>query len=491
MTWILDHWLVLFFFALYGALLVHHARMGKRRTRGLADYVVGGRSIGGITVGLSFFATYSSTNSFVGFAGQAYSYGLPWLLIAPFAVVFTVVAWTFIAPRMREFTASLNSVTIPDFIGFRFGSNPARVFAAFIVLFASFLYMTAVFKGLGNLLEAFLGIPYTTAIIIVFFIAVAYTVVGGLHSVIRTDAILAVVMFLAAVILFSGTVRAAGGLGSFFAVRSDPAGAALFSWNAAMPFGMLLGIIVAGTFKLVVEPRQLSRFFALEDQRAVRRGTWVSTAAFLVVYSLLVPIGIYARNLFPTGVTDTDTIIPSLLAGGVVFPPLASAFLLVALMAAAMTSLDSVLLVMASTCQRDIIGLWRRRHVTETTAVRHTRLYVALFALVTALIALNPPGGIVSLTAFSGSLYAVCFFPAIAFGLHWSRGNGSAVLTSFVVGLTILVSLTLWPLGFPIHPMFPAIAMSTITYFVISLYARPHEAPEVQRLFAPEAATVD
>ena len=111
--------------------------------------------------------------------------------------------------------------------------------------------------------------------------------------------------------------------------------------------------------------------------------------------------------------------------------------------------------------------------------------------MITALIALNPPGGIVSLTAFSGSLYAACFFPAIAFGLHWSRGNGNAVLASFVVGLTILVTLTLWPLGFPIHPMFPAVALSTITYFVISLYVRPHEAPEVQRLFAPEAATVD
>ena len=490
MTWILDNWLIFFFLALYGAMLVHHARMGKRRTQGMADYVVGGRSIGGITVGLSFFATYSSTNSFVGFAGQAYSYGLPWLLIAPFAVVFTVVAWTFIAPRMREFTASLNSVTIPDFIGFRFGSTPARVFAAVIVLFASFLYMTAIFKGLGNLLEAFLGVPYTTAIFIVFVIAVAYTVVGGLHSVIRTDAILAVVMFLAAVILFTGIVKAAGGLGSFSDVRSGPEGTAIFSWNAAMPFGVLLGIIVAGTFKLVVEPRQLSRFFALEDQRAVRRGTWVSTAAFLVVYSLLVPIGIYARNIFPTGITDTDTIIPSLLSGGAVFAPLPSAFLAVALLAAAMTSLDSVLLVMASTCQRDIVGLWRRQ-VTETTALSHTRAYVALFALITALIALNPPGGIVSLTAFSGSLYAACFFPAIAFGLHWSRGNGNAVLASFVVGLTILGTLTLRPLSIPLHPMFPAVALSIITYVVMSLYGRPHEAPEVQRLFAQKAATVD
>jgi SSS family transporter len=487
MSWILDHWLVVFFLALYATLLIHHAWAGKRRTRGMADYIVGGRSIGGITVGLSFFATYSSTNSFVGFSGQAYSYGLPWLLIGPAAMLFALIAWTCIAPRLRDLTASLDSVTIPDFIGFRFGSTPARAMAAAIVLFASFLYMTAIFKGLGNLFEAFLDVPYKTAIAIVFFIVVIYTAVGGFHSVIRTDAVLAGVMVLAAVILFTGAVRAAGGLGSFAAVKDLPEGARLFSWSAAMPFGVLLGIIVAGTFKLVVEPRQLSRFYALPNQRAVRRGTVVSTLAFLVVYSLLVPIGIYARNIMPSGVTDTDTIVPSLLSGGAVFNPLASAFLLVALMAAAMTSLDSVLLVMASTCQRDIVGLWRKQ-ITDRSAVHETRGYVAVFALITALIALNPPGGIVTLTAFSGSLYAACFFPAIALGLHWRRGNGNAVITSFVVGLAIL---SFWPDGSSIHPMFPAVALSMLSYVGVALYGKPVGAPEIGRFFAARAQATD
>jgi SSS family transporter len=487
MSWILDHWLVVFFLLLYAGLLVHHALAGKRRTRGMADYIVGGRSIGGITVGLSFFATYSSTNSFVGFSGQAYSYGVAWLLIGPAAMVFALVAWTCIAPRLRDFTASLDSVTIPDFIGFRFESAPARIMAAFIVLFASFLYMTAIFKGLGNLVEAFLEVPYKTAIVIVFFIVVTYTVIGGFHSVVRTDAVLAIVMLLAATLLFTGAVRASGGLMSFAAVKDLPEGAALFSWNVAMPFGVLLGIIVAGTFKLVVEPRQLSRFYALPDQRAVRRGTIVSTLAFFIVYSLLVPIGIYARNIIPSGVADTDTIVPTLLTGGAVYNPVASAFLLVALMAAAMTSLDSVLLVMASTCQRDIVGLLRRQMATHN-AVLHTRGYVALFALITALIALNPPGGIVTLTAFSGSLYAACFFPAIALGLHWRRGNGKAVITSFVVGLAILA---LWPSGSRIHAMFPAVALSMLSYVAIALYARPVASPEVERLFAARAPAAD
>lgn len=359
MTWVREHWLVLLLLAAYTGLLAQHAVAGRRRTRGMVDYYVGGRAMGGVALGLSFFATYSSTNSFVGFSGQAYSYGVGWLLLAPSAVLFSVIAWTWVAPRLRVFTASLDSVTIPDFIGFRFGSAAARVAAALIVLFASFLYMTAVFKGIGNLLEVFLDIPYEAAIVLVFVIVMLYTAVGGFISVVRTDAVQGIVMIVAALFLFAGTVAAAGGLGSVSVLRAGPDTAALFRWDTAMPFPVLIGLIVAGTMKFVVEPRQLSRFYALEHASAARRGMWVSTLAFLFVYSLLLPIGLYARNILPGGIEETDLVVPTLLTGGV-FHPAVSAFLLVAMVAAAMSSLDSVLLVMASTCERDVVGLWRR-----------------------------------------------------------------------------------------------------------------------------------
>ena len=90
--------------------------------------------MGGVALGFSFFATYSSTNSFVGFAGRGYSYGAPWLLLTPFLVFFSLLAWTLIAPRLRTFAASLNSLTIPDFFGSRYASNGARLGAALIVL---------------------------------------------------------------------------------------------------------------------------------------------------------------------------------------------------------------------------------------------------------------------------------------------------------------------------------------------------------------------
>jgi SSS family transporter len=482
MNWISTHWLVLLFLAAFIGMIAHHAWIGKRRTHGLVDYYVGGRSMGGVAIGLSFFATYSSTNSFVGFSGQAYSYGMPWLLLAPSAVVFSLIAWLWIAPRLREFTASWNSVTIPDFIGFRFGSVGARFLAAVIILFASLLYMTAIFKGIGTLLEVFLDLPYTIAIVLVFFVVVVYTAVGGFISVVRTDVVQGILMIFAAILLFEGTIRAAGGLGSLDLLRDQPETSGLFNWNAAMPFPVLLGIIVAGTMKFMVEPRQLSRFYALEDHKATRRGMWVSTLAFLFVYSLLVPIGIYSRNIFPEGITDTDRIVPALLNEGNIFPPVVGAFLLVAMVAAAMSSLDSVLLVTASTCERDIVNLWRKK-VSESDSLRATRLYVVLFAFITAVVALNPPGGIVALTALSGSLYAACFFPAIVLGLHWSRGNGTAVISSFLSGIGTLLLWDYLPLAASIHEVFPALFLSLLCYVVVSIYSRAHEAPEVQSFF--------
>ncbi|MFQ6045333.1 MAG: sodium:solute symporter, partial [Gemmatimonadales bacterium] len=389
MSRLADNWLILLLLAGYVALMAWHAVVGKRRTRGLTDYYVGGRAMGGIALGLSFFATYSSTNSFVGFAGQAYSYGIAWLLLIPAIVSFCVLAWVWIAPRLRAVTESLDSVTIPDFMGFRFGSDVARFTAALIVVFASLLYMTAVFKGAGTLLQAVLGISYVWAIVLVLVIVMAYTAAGGFISVVKTDVVQGVIMILAALFLFTGTVSASGGLGSFLTVRKSLEGARLFEWDAAMPLPVLLGIVVAGTFKLVVEPRQLSRFYALKDKRAVRAGMWTSTAAFLVVYLMLVPIGIYARNLYPSGITDTDRVIPEMLSGGAVFHPAVASFLVLAMIAAAMSSLDSVLLVLASTCERDIVSLIRPPQ-SEARALLATRVYVALFAVATAVIALEP-----------------------------------------------------------------------------------------------------
>ncbi len=519
------YWIAYALLAAYALLLAHHAWAGNRRTRGVADYFVGGRSMGPVAIGLSFFATYSSTNSFVGFSGQAYDWGVTWFVLVPFVVGMSLLAWIAVAPRLRTFTESLGSLTIPDFIGFRFGSEAARFAAALIVLLASFFYMTGVFKGIGNLLEVFLEIPYRSAIAVVFVVVMIYTIAGGFISVVKTDALQGVVMMVAAALLFWGTVGAAGGLGSWREVGAGDATEPLLRWGGSVPFSLVLGVVFATTVKFAVEPRQLSRFYALESRAAARRGAWVSTLAFVAVYALLVPVGLYARNIIPGGVPDTDLVVPRLLAADGVFSAGAGAFLLVAMVAAAMSSLDSVLLVMASTMERDVaatvrhavarrrtkdaaIGAADTRHEaaarcdpkdaarpggaparaddpggrTDRSMLLRTRIWVALFALVTALIALDPPGGVVTLTSFSGAVFGACFAPPLVLGLYWRRGNGAATMASFATGLAVL---TLWPES-RVHEVFPAVALSFMAYAATAKATRPGASAEVGRLFRAE-----
>ncbi|MEE2669724.1 MAG: hypothetical protein VYD78_06955 [Gemmatimonadota bacterium] len=477
-----EFWIVHLLLAAYTALMAYHAYAGNRETKGIADYYIGGRGMGGVVLGLSFFATYSSTNSFVGFSGQSFSWGAPWLLLVPFVVGFSFFAWTVVAPRLRVFTRSLDALTVPDFIGFRFESTVARVFGAVIVVFASIFYMTAVFKGIGNLLETFMYIPYKLAIGIIFLIVMAYTAVGGFISVAKTDVVQGIVMSIAAVLLFTGTVTAAGGLGALTQIRETTETAHLFTWGGGVAVPMLLGVLVSSTIKFAVEPRQLSRFYALEGAEATRTGTLVSTLAFMAVYSLLVPVGLYARRVIPGGITDTDLVVPTLLATDGVFSPFASAFLLVAMVAAAMSSLDSVLLVTASTAERDIMGILRPGR-SDTTAVRATRVYVGIFALITAAVSLNPPGSIVTLTALSGSLYGACFFPAIVMGLYWRRGNGVAVVGSYVAGLAGLFLWRYTPWAEALHQVFPALILSMSTYFLVSIGGPRVQTKRVSELF--------
>ena len=477
-----EFWIVHLLLGLYTALLAYHAYVGHKGTKGITDYYVGGRGMGGLALGLSFFATYSSTNSFVGFSGQAYAWGTPWFLLIPFIVGFSFFAWAVVAPRLRVFTRSLDSLTVPDFIGFRFESTAARVLAAVIVLFASLIYMTAVFKGIGNLLETFMDIPYKMAIGIIFVVVMLYTAVGGFISVVKTDAVQGIVMAIAAFLLFFGTVSAAGGLDALGAIRDAPATAHLFTWGGGVAVPALFGVIVAGTIKFAVEPRQLSRFYALEGARANYRGMIVSTLTFTAVYAVLVPVGLYARQVIGDGIQETDLVVPTLLGTEGVFSSFGAAFLLVAMVAAAMSSLDSVLLVMASTAERDIVGLVRPSS-SEAAAVRSTRVYVALFALITAWISLNPPGGIVYLTALSGAIYGACFFPAIVLGLYWRRGNGAAVIASYAGGVGTLVLWRYTPWSEALHQVFPALFLSLLLYVAISMAGPKVETERVTELF--------
>ena len=182
------------------------------------------------------------------------------------------------------------------------------------------------------------------------------------------------------------------------------------------------------------------------------------------------------------GVSDTDLVVPMLVNDVNVFPTFVADFLVVAITAAAMSSMDSVLLVAGSVLSRDVVGTLRE--VDESEGVRWSRRGIVGVALVAAVIALNPPGGIVEITIFSGSLYAVCFVPTVILGLHWKRGDGVSAITSILIGITVLGLWLLLGLDGFVHEVFPALLASIGSYVAMALSRPAIDDPKIREIFA-------
>ena len=470
MSWLSEHWLAAVLLVVYTGVLLYHAQIGHRTSRNMTDYYVGGRGLGGLVVGVSYFATFASTNSYIGHAGKGYEYGAPWMIMAGFIVLFTYLSWTVVAPRLRRFTAHWDALTLPDYLESRFGaqSRRMRVVAALVILFSSMLYLVAIFKGAGNLFERFMQIPYEAAVGLTLVIVVLYTSIGGFVSVVRTDVVQGVLMIIGSVTIFGFVFVAAGGASALPKLASQPQTEHLFTLSAAIPFFVLLGIALSGSLKLLVDPRQISRFYALKDDRSVKTGIWVAVIGIAVIQFCLFPVGLFARLLLD-GVTDTDMVMPTLISDPSVFPLWVADCLIIAILAAAMSSMDSVLLVAASVLYKDVI---EPAHPTAHP-LTWTRIGVVGLSIVAAGVALNPPGGIVEITILSGSLYAVCFFPAILFGLHWRRGTANGVLASMISGVSVLAAwMQFGPRGL-VHEVFPALFVSCVVYVVVALKQTP------------------
>ena len=467
MSWFVEHWIASSVLAAYVAVLFYNAYLGNKAATGMGGYYVGNREMGGAVVGISFFATFASTNTFIGHAGKGYEYGVAWFTLAVLLVAFAWVSWRWIGPPLRRFSAEWDALTIPDYIKGRILNNspsanrhPVLLLSASVIVFASLLYLLAIFKGAGHLFQIFLGVPYEVAVGVTLLVVVLYTSIGGFVSVVRTDAIQGIFMLVGAMTIFYFVTKAAGGVGAVTQLIDMPTKQHLFDLNGAVPFAVLLGVSLSGALKLIVDPRQLSRFYGLKNDVEVKRGMWIAVVGLTLILVCMFPIGIYA-HLILENVTDTDLIVPTLVNDAAIFPFWVTDLLIVSIVSAAMSSMDSVLLVASSTLYKNLIAPFKQ----VDNEVRLSRFAVVGFACVAAFMALNPPGDIVGITIFSGSLYAVCFFPPVVFGLYGRIASPLRVLSAMLSGMALLVIWIALGLNSAIHEVFPALLLSALIYY--------------------------
>ena len=473
--------------AIYLVLMLLIGVYEYRKTRGLLDFYLAGRRLGALVVSFSFFATYFSTAAFLGGGGFGFIAGFQWsAFLTFFHILFALLAWMFIAPKMRELAHAQKVLTISEIFRNKYGI-PSQVLAALIILFFFEFYMVSIYKGAGNLLQVMLSMDYKAALLITGVVVMIYTAIGGFRAVVMTDLIQGLLILVGGVALFITLILTLGGLSNAIQSLSNVklfagmTGSSLFELGKLSPppimkAGMVLPFILSLTFAISVaqlaSPQLVVRFIAAKDDRVIAHGM-ILTPLIIGIFAICVfSIGPFGWLIIPkyTSVKpflkNVDLVVPFIAMK--LFPTGINALLLTAIVAAAMSTINSLVHVVSTAFVRDI--LQNVKTIKEETALRITRISVFLFTLIPLVAAINPPGVIVEIVGVSFSVITAAFLVPLVSALYFKRPNPVAASASMVIAVIVCV---LWHLFFYkvywIYPVVPGLIASITAYIALSL----------------------
>ena len=426
----------------------------RKKATDVNGFVLGGRSVGPWLTAFAFGTSYFSAVIFVGYAGQfGWNFGVAstWIGLGN-ALIGSLMAWVVLGRRTRLLTQKLNSRTMPDFFGLRFGSSLLKILASVIVFVFLIPYTASLFNGLSRLFTmAFPGIDYAVCVIVMAALTGVYVIVGGYMATAVNDFIQGIIMLGGIVAVIVAVLSQNGGFtGSLIKlaqVESVTSSGEVMEGGFASFFGpdptFLLVVVLLTSLGTWGLPQMVGKFYAIRDEASVRKGTIISTLFAVVVAGGCYFIGGFGRIFTTQSAVDAegfDSIIPTMLAG---LPDLLIAVVLVLVLSASMSTLSSLVLTSGSTLTLDLIVPAMGQKATEKKKMLIMRVLIAVFIVISAVIAIVQAKSkvvfIAQLMGVSWGALAGAFLAPFLYGLFWKKVTRVAVAANFVCGVGISV----------------------------------------------------
>jgi len=443
---------------LYVAALVVIGILASRRTRTLRDYYAGGKRMGFLAVAFSARATGESAWLLLGLTGFGAHYGIKGFWVVLGEVLGVAVAWYVLAPRFKRLTDRYDAVTIPDYFESRFRDTGhlLRLVAATALLVFVPIYVSSQIHATGVAFESFLQIDYYLGALIGFAVVLLYITRGGFVAVVWSDVFQGTLMVLGLVVLPLLATLELGGVTAVVTVLREHYPEHL-SWTAGegvtgLSVASILGLMAIG-LGFLGSPQVFVRFIALRSESQIPRGAAVAVLWTLCADGGAVCLGIVGRALLggDLGVASEDVLallverlLPSFLAGVYV----------AIVLAAIMSTIDSLLVVASSAAIRDYYQKYRRTDLSEAEAFRYSSdltLALAFTALALAMvISVATRGqGVFWLIIFGWSGIAATFCPATILSLLWPGMTARGAVAGMVAGF---LSVPLFKFAAPLLP---------------------------------------
>lgn len=457
-----------------------------RKENTMSDFYLAGNGLGMFVLVLTLFATQYSANTLMGYTGKTYRVGFSWVMCTHFMTAI-IVMYLLYAPKLYHLSCTQKFLTPVDFLNYRFGLKPLNVFASLLMIIAIANYLLGQLMAMGRAAEGLTGqstlAVYLGGILFLAIIMVVYESLGGMRAVAWTDSIQGSILLVGFVMLMILVMRQYGTLEE--ATQTVMASTDMSMKEKVMPpdgntirewFSYIFLVGLGGA----LYPQAIQRIYSAKSSKILKRGLGVM--AFMPLFSTLIAVlvGMYGVA-YIAGLEgpESDQLLMLILLDiqeSSIFGHCLMIVLISALLAAIMSTADSVLLSISSMFTKDIYLAYINRNASQShlTKVGKRFSWLVVAALIFFAVLLKESTSLILLLDRKFDLL-VQLSPAFFIGIHWKRMTGTAVFSGMLAGVAVSVGLAAMGYGklFGIHAGLYGLAVNLILCIGISLSAQP------------------
>lgn len=442
----------------------------RTRISGMTDFLLAGRRLGVMLCAAAMAATHFGGGALMGGASYGFQHGLSGAWYGISTGVGLLLLALFTAGRFR----ALGLYTVPDVLARRYGGTAVRPLGALLSLVALIGILAAQVNAARSAF-AIIGLDGPEAAVVATLVFIAYTAIGGLWAATLSDALQIVVAGVGIVLAAFVVTRRASDLGGLEAVLADKGvGGEYFSLTGVGP-SLILWLLLPTVMYTLIGQDFYQRLFAARDAATARRAALIGGVFLIAISFFPAVVGMGARGL--SGLEDSTQAVPWVLQN--LFSPLVGGIILAAILAAIMSTADSLLTAATAHVVKDLwvetLGRGDMGEERKLLAVaRGTTVAVGLLAL---LIGLAVPG-IVSILIYSYTMYTAGVFVPVLGGVLWPRATRAGALAAMIGGSLVALAgiLSGVDLGGVPTEIYGAL-VSAVLFVMVSLVTGNSEAP--------------
>ena len=474
----------------------------RRHTTDVNGFVLGGRSVGPWLTAFAYGTSYFSAVVFVGYAGQfGWKYGIAatWAGIGN-ALIGSLMAWAILGRRTRIMSQHLDSATMPQFFGKRFGDKSLTLSASAIIFIFLIPYTASLYNGLSRLFGMAFNIDYSVCVIGMAILTGIYVIVGGYMATAINDFIQGIIMIVGIIAVIAAVLNSQGGFMAALeglAQINDPTVSETPGVFASF-FGPdpvnLLGVVILTSLGTWGLPQMVQKFYAIKSEQAINKGMVIST-----IFAAIVAGGCYFLGGFGRLFSDRidiaadgyDSVIPTMLSD---LPDILIGIVVILVLSASMSTLSSLVLASSSTLTLDFLKDNIIKDMDEKKQVRCMQSLIVVFIAISVVLAIiqykSNVTFIAQLMGVSWGALAGAFLAPFLFGLYWKKTTSAACWVSFLFSTVFMLANIFVKSSFPVLLQSPINAgafcmiAGLVLVPVVSLFTKRPDAALVEDAFS-------